>query len=116
MFTNEKDKKSVIRKLHAFFISNTFIRNVRLKLAKNQANAKQQLRLNVSYLKITHILHPRYHPKIIGHILKNKCVCIHRIIRLIIIKMKMKMKNRSHRYGINRPGSRDGHKYNKYKK
>ena len=30
--------------------------------------------------------------------------------------MKMKMKNRSHRYGINRPRSRDGHKYNKYKK
>ena len=27
--------------LHAFFISNTFISNVRLKLAKNQAKAKQ---------------------------------------------------------------------------
>ena len=27
--------------VHAFFISNTFISNVRLKLAKNQANAKQ---------------------------------------------------------------------------
>ena len=27
--------------LHAFFISNTFISNARLKLAKNQANAKQ---------------------------------------------------------------------------
>ena len=117
MFTNEKDKKSVIRKLHAFFISNTFISNVRLKLAKNEAKMlSNNLRLNVSYLKITHILHPRYHPKIIGHILKNKCVCIHRIIRLIIIKMKMKMKNRSHRYGINRPRSRDGHKYSKYKK
>ena len=30
--------------------------------------------------------------------------------------MNMKMKNRSHRYGINRPRSRDGHKHNKYKK
>ena len=29
--------------------------------------------------KIIHVLHPRYHPKIIGHILKNKCVCIHAI-------------------------------------
>ena len=28
--------------LHGFFISNTFISNARLKLAKNQANAKQQ--------------------------------------------------------------------------
>ena len=30
--------------------------------------------------------------------------------------MKMKMKNRSHRYDINRLRSRDGHKYIKYKK
>ena len=28
--------------VQAFFISNTFISNARLKLAKNQANAKQQ--------------------------------------------------------------------------
>ena len=27
----------------------------------------------------------------------------------------MKMKNRSHRYDINRPGSRHRHKYSKYK-
>ena len=48
-----------------------------------------------------------------GHFLrnlqKNKCVCIHDIIRLIIIKMKMKVKNKSHRYDINGPGSRYGH-------
>ena len=30
------------------------------------------LRLNFCYLKIIHILYPRYHPKIIGHMLKNK--------------------------------------------
>ena len=30
--------------------------------------------------------------------------------------MEMKMKNRSHRYEINRPRSRHGHKYSKYKK
>ena len=39
--------------------------------------------------------------KKIGHIpkneQKNKCVCIHEIIRLIIMQMKMKLKNRSHR-------------------
>ena len=42
------------------------------------------LKLNFCYLEIIHILHPRYHPKIIGYILKNKqkkkCVCIHKII------------------------------------
>ena len=63
--------------------------------------------ISPALLKIVHILHQPYHPKVIGHILKNKqknkCVCIHEIIRLIIMRMKMKMKNRSHRYGINRP-------------
>ena len=32
------------------------------------------------------------------------------------MKMKMKMKNRSDRYDINRPRSRQEHKYSKYKK
>ena len=74
------------------------------------------LRLNFCYFEVIHILHERYHPKIIGHVLKNKqkneCLCIHDIIRLIIMKIKMKMKNRSQRYGINRPK----HRYGKYKK
>ena len=64
------------------------------------------LRLGFCYLKIIHSLHPRYHPKIIGHILKNKQknkrVFIHEIIGLIIMKVKIKMKNRSHAYKINR--------------
>ena len=42
-----------------------------------------------------------------GHIPKNKqrnkCTCIHKIIRLILMKLKMEMKNRSHRYDLNRP-------------
>ena len=46
---------------------------------------------------------------------KNKRICIHEIIRLIIMKMKMKMKTRSHRYGIHRPRSRHGHEYSIYK-
>ena len=77
------------------------------------------LRLNFCYLTIMHILHLLYHPKIVAHILKNKqknkCVYFHKIIRLIIMKMEMNMENRSHRYGINRPSSRHGHKYSKYK-
>ena len=62
------------------------------------------LRLNFCYLKVIHVLHPRFHSKIIEDIYenkqKNKCVFNYEIIQLIIIKMKMKMKNRSHRYGI----------------
>ena len=78
------------------------------------------LMLNFCYFKIIHIFHLRYHPKTIGYILKNKqknkCFCIHEIIWLIIMKMKVKMKNRLHRYYINRPWCRHGHEYTKYKK
>ena len=58
------------------------------------------LRLNFCYLKIIHILHPHYPPKIIGHILtnkqNNKCFCIYEIIRWTKMKMKMKMKKRGY--------------------
>ena len=47
---------------------------------------------------------------------KNKCDCFHVIIRLIIMKMGQKMKNRSYGYDINRPRSRHGRKYSKYEK
>ena len=65
-----------------FFVSNTFIINVKLKLAKIQANVKQHPEAEL--LLFIHILHPRYQPEIIEHILKNKqnkkCLCIHEII------------------------------------
>ena len=81
------------------FLANTFISNAKMKLAKNKTNAEHTLRLNCSQLIIIQILHPRYHPEIINHILKTKQktkrVFIHEIIWLIIMKMKMKMKNRS---------------------
>ena len=55
----------------------------------------------------------------IRHILKNKqkinCVCIHEIIGLITIKMKINMKNRSPRYDLNRSRPRHGHNYSKCK-
>ena len=47
---------------------------------------------------------------------KNKCVFIHKIIRVIIMKLKVKMKKRLDRYDTNRPKSRYGNKYSKYKK
>ena len=66
-------------KLHVFFISNTFISKAGLKLAKNQAKAKQH-----PQTKIICFVHLRYHPKIIGQTLKylqiNKCVCFSDIL------------------------------------
>ena len=46
---------------------------------------------------------------------KKKRACLYSY-DLIIMKLKMTMKNRLHRYDLNRPRSRHGHKYNKYKK
>lgn len=78
------------------------------------------LRLNFFYLKMIHILHPSYDPKIIRRILKNmqknKCDRIHEIIQFIIMKIRMKMKNKPYRHDINRPSSRNESKYCKYKK
>ena len=54
------------------------------------------LRLIFCYVKTIHIFHPRYHPELMGHLpktkQKNKYVCIHEIMGLIIMKMKMNMK------------------------
>ena len=87
---------------------------------QSQADVNQHPEAELLLFKICSHPHPWYHPKIIRHILKkkanNKCVCIHVIMRLIIMKVKLKMKNRSHRYSINRPRTRHGHKYTKYKK
>ena len=104
-------------KLDAFFTSNTFISIARVKFAKKiKQMLSNTLRLNFRYLKIIHILHLHYHPKIIGRTLKNKqksqSACILEIMQSIIkMEMKMKMKNRSLRYDINRPRSRHGHKW-----
>ena len=85
-------------------------------MAKNRAKAKQHPEAALLLFGNYSHLDPPYHPKIIEHILKNKqknkCFCIHEIIRLI----PMKIKNRSYRYKINRPRSRHKHKYSKNKK
>ena len=106
---------------HAFITkSNTFISNPRLKFAKNQANAKQNpeadLVLFENYSSSSFTLSSKNNRIYSKNKQKSKCVCIHEIIRFIIMKIKMKMKNRSYRYDINRPGFRHGRKYSKYKK
>ena len=79
------------------------------------------LRLNFCYLKIIHILHSHYHPKIIIYILKNKqkdkSVCIH---DYTINRNENEDENDiSNIYDINlstrknRPRSRHGHKYSR---
>ena len=60
--TSEGELRKNKLQLQAYFISNTFISNARLKLAENQASKlSNTLWLNCCYLKIIRFLHPRYH-------------------------------------------------------
>ena len=72
-----------------------------MKLPKNQLKAKQDPEAKLLMFEhFIFVLHRCYHPKIIGHILKNvqksKCFCFNEVILLIII-MQTEMKKRSHR-------------------
>ena len=78
-------------------------------MARNEANAKQHLEAERILFEICSHFSSRVSSKINRTYLflknnqKNKCVCIHEVIGLIIMKIKVKMKNRSHRYDTNRP-------------
>ena len=114
-------------KIHAFFNKQHFWKQHHAEIGKKiKKMLNNILRLNFSYLKIIHILHPSYHSKIIKNIAKNKkknkYVCFHQIIWLIIMKMKNGNENqidtkkpRSHKCNMNRPRSVHEHKYSKYK-
>ena len=101
------------------FISITFISKIKLKLAKNQAKAKQhpeaELLLFENYTLSLSMLSSKSNMRYSKIIAKNKCVCFNGILWLIIMKRRMKMKNKSHRSSINRNRSRHVHKYTKYK-
>ena len=79
-----------------FLISNIFISNTRLKLAKNQAKVKQHTEAELLLSENYSLCSPTLHSKI--KMFKNKCVCFNRIIWLFMMKMRLKIKNRSHKY------------------
>ena len=108
----------LLSKLNGFFICNTFTRTPDWNWQKIQKTSGNTLRLNVWHSHSSSTLSIKKNDWTYSkNKQKNKCVCIHETIRLIIMKIKMKMKKRiRHKYYINRPRSRHGHKYNKYKK
>ena len=83
---------------------------------------KQKIKQQAGFLLLENYSHSSFtlSSKNIGKYSKNKqktkCVCFHEIIRLMMTKVETKMKNRSHRYDINRPRFRHGRKYSKHKK
>ena len=83
-----------------FFVSITFISNAGLKLPKNQANVKQhpeaELWLFENYSLSSFTLSCKNNKTYLKNKQKTKCVCIYEIIRLIIMKMKIRKKNRSY--------------------
>ena len=107
-------------KIHAFFISHTFISNARLKLAKNQVKAKQlpeaEPLLFENYSLSTPTLTSKNKRRCSKNVQKDKYACLNKVIWLIKIKMSMKMKKKQknkkkHRYDITRPRPRHGYKY-----
>ena len=94
-----------------------YISNTKLKSTKNQAKAKQhpkaKLLLFENYLLSSSALSSRNNVHILKNVQKNKCAYFNEII-LILINVKIKMKNRSHRSDVNRTRARHGHKYTKY--
>ena len=83
---------------------NTFIRNVRLKLAKNQAKAKQHLEVDLfqfeNYLFSSSLLSSKNIRRYSKKYTKKQ---VNEFMRLMTMKMSLKMKSRLHRYGANRP-------------
>ena len=66
-------KSQIYTKYTRFFYRQHFYKQRQAEIGKkNKQMISNTLRLNLCYLKITHILHPHHHPKMIGHILKNK--------------------------------------------
>ena len=97
------------------FISNTLICNARWNLQKQQAKVKQYLEAELLLLRnysfSSSTLSSKNNKRYSETCTSNKCICFHMIIRLTTMKMRFKMKNRSHRYGMNRPRPSHRHKY-----
>ena len=105
---------SKIKQIHALFTNNTFA-----KITKSQVKAKQhpeaELSLFENYLLFSSSLSSKNNTKYSKKCTKIKYVCLNEVIRLMAMKMRLKMKNRSHIYDINRTRLRHGHEYTKYK-
>ena len=110
----------LLTKIHALFISSTFVSNTRLKLAKtNWAKAKKHTEserlLLKNYKVASSTLSSKDNRRYFKKCAKNVYVYLNEDKWLMVKKMRLKMKNRSSRYDINRPRHWHGHKYTKYK-
>ena len=95
-FLNTRQIYIYLNLITRVLISNPSMSNARLKLAKNQANAQQNPETGFlqfeNYSCFSSTLLSKNNGTYSKNKQKDKCVCIHEVIRLIIMKMKMKMK------------------------
>ena len=102
-----------------FFMSNTFISNARLKLTKNQARANQHPEAEPlqfqDYSLYSSTLKSKNNWCYFKKSAKHKCVCFNKMNWLVLTKIKLKLKNRSYTYDINKSRFTHGKKYGKYK-
>ena len=100
-----------------FYVRKTLINNAKLKLAKNQAKAKQhpeaELLLFENYSLLSSKLSSKNSRRYSKKYTKTSASVLMRL--LMTMKMRLKMKNRSLIYSINGPRSIHGLKYTKYK-
>ena len=93
--------------------------NTRLKLTKNQAKAKQhpdaKLLLFENYAISSFMLQSKNNMRYSKQCAKKKSASFYWIILLIIMKIRLEMKNRLRRYDVKKTKPRHGHKYTKYK-
>ena len=97
-----------------FFMSNTFTSNARLKLTKNQATANQHPE-PLQFQNYSSTLKSKNNWCYFKKSAKHKCVCFNKMNWLVLTKIKLKMKNRSYTYDINKSRFKHGKKYGKYK-
>ena len=88
-------------------------------MAKNQSKTKQdpeaELLLFQNYWLSSFMLSSKPNMIYYKKYAKNKCIYFNEIMWIIVMKMKLKMKNVSHRSDINRTSPRHGYEYTKYK-
>ena len=89
---------------HAFFVNNTFISNTKLNLEKKLGKAMQhcetELLLFRNYSLPSYMLPSKTNMRCSRNVQKNTCLYFNEFIWLVIMKMRLKIRNRSHRYII----------------
>ena len=85
------------------------------KISKTKQHPEAELSLFENFSLSSYTLSSKNNRRYSKKFTKDKCICRNEVIWLMTIKMRLKMKKRSHRCDKNRHRQRLRHKYTKYK-